>query len=188
MTPHASDRTTRTYITGFMGSGKSTVGPLLAASLGYQFIDLDAAIEAKEGQTVPEIFRERGEPDFRSLERRELRLLSTRGGIVVATGGGALTDPGSLAIVRESGVLVYLEVPFDMLLARLRGRRGRPMIEAEDGTPLGDEQLRERITSLFRTREPFYRKADIIVDAGSRPPLDTVSAILKSLRALPGPF
>ena len=178
--------TDRIYITGFMGSGKSTVGPLLAKSLRYQFIDLDATIESKEGKRVPEIFRERGEPDFRSLERRELRLLSSLDGIVVATGGGALTDPGSLAIVRESGVLVYLEVPFETLLARLRGRRGRPMIASDDGTPLGDEQLRERIRSLLRSREPFYRRADIIVDAGSGSPAGTVSAILDSLRALPG--
>jgi shikimate kinase len=176
----------RIYITGFMGCGKSTVGPLLAASLGAQFIDLDAVIEAKEGKTVPEIFREQGEPDFRNLERRELRLLSTRSGIVVATGGGALTDPGSWAIVQGSGVLVYLEVPLETLIARLRGRRGRPLIAAEDGTPLGDEQLRERITSLFRSREPLYRRADIIVDAGSRSPGDSVSAILASLHTLPG--
>ena len=174
----------RIYITGFMGSGKSTVGPLLAASLGHQFIDLDAAIEANEGKTVPEIFREKGELDFRSLERRELRHLSTRSRIVVATGGGALTDPGSLAIVRGSGVLVYLEVPVDILFARLRGWRGRPMIAAEDGTPLTDDLLRERIRSLLFSREPFYRLADIIVDAGSLSPGDTAGAILASLAAL----
>jgi shikimate kinase len=175
----------RIYITGFMGSGKSTVGPLLAASLRYQFIDLDGTIEAKEAKSVPEIFRERGEPDFRSLERRELLLLSALDGIVVATGGGALTDPGSWEIIRGSGLLVYLEVPVEILIARLRGRRGRPMIAADDGTPLGDEQLRERITSLLRSRRPLYRRADIIVDAGSRSPADTVSAIVKSLGTPP---
>ncbi len=177
----------RIYVTGFMGSGKSTIGPLLAAGLGYQFVDLDAAIEAKEGKTVPGIFRERGEPEFRSLERRELALLCTRVGIVVATGGGALTDPGSREIIRASGLLVYLEVSAGTLFARLRAGGGRPMIAADDGTPLADEQLRERITTLLRTREPLYRRADIIVDAGARSPGDTVSAILKSLSALPGP-
>ena len=176
----------RIYITGFMGGGKSTVGPLLAARLGYEFVDLDARIEAKEGKAVPEIFRERGEPDFRSLERRELLLLRSLDGIVVATGGGALTDPGSWEIIRGSGLLVYLEVPVEILVARLRGRRGRPMIAADDGTPLADEQLRDRITSLLRSREPLYRRADIIVDAGSQSPGDTVSAILKSSGTLPG--
>jgi shikimate kinase len=176
----------RTYITGFMGSGKSTVGPLLAESLRFQFIDLDAAIEAKEGKAVPDIFRERGEQDFRSLERRELGLLSTRERIVVATGGGALTDPGSREIIRRSGLLVYLQVPSEILIARLRGRRGRPMIASDDGTPLGEEELRGRISSLLRSREPLYRQADIIVDAGSQSPGDTVSGILKLLGAIPG--
>jgi shikimate kinase len=176
----------RTYITGFMGSGKSTVGPLLAAGLGYEFVDLDLLIEAGEGKAVPVIFREKGEQAFRLLERRELGLLSSRERIVVATGGGALTDQGSWEIMRGSGLIVYLEVPVEILVARLRGIRGRPMISAEDGTPLGDEQLRERISSLFRSREPLYRRADIVVDAGVQSPVDTVAAILKLLAVLPG--
>jgi shikimate kinase len=175
----------RIYITGFMGGGKSTVGPLLAARLGYEFVDLDALIEGNEGISVPEIFRKRGEDEFRSLERHELGLLCTRDRIVIATGGGALTDQGSREIIRGSGVLVYLQVPFDILIARLRGRGGRPMIAADDGAPLGDEQLRERVRSLLRSREPLYRQADIIVDTGSQPPGETVSAILKSLVTLP---
>ena len=176
----------RIYLTGFMGSGKSTVGPLLAARLGYEFVDLDALIEAKEGKAVPGIFRERGERDFRALERRELGLLSSRERIVVATGGGVLTDQGSMEIIRGSGLMVYLEVPVEVLIDRLRGMRGRPMIAADDGTPLGDEQLRERIGSLLRSREFLYRRAGIIVDAGVQSPLETVSAILKLLRADPG--
>jgi shikimate kinase len=178
------ERHARTYITGFMGSGMSTVGPLLAAALGHEFIDLDAVIEAKEGESIPVIFRRRGETDFRSLERRELLLLSSRSGIVVATGGGALTDPGSMAIVHESGMLVYLEVSLETLLARLRGKSGRPMIAADDGSPLDDVHLRDRVASLLREREPAYRQADVIVDSGSVAPAETVSLILKSLRSL----
>jgi 3-dehydroquinate synthase len=169
-----------------MGSGKSTVGPLLAAALGHQFIDLDALIEKNEGAAITAIFSRRGEPEFRSLERRELRLLCTRNGIVVATGGGALTDPESLAIVRASGILVYLEVSLETLVARLSGKRGRPMIAAADGSPLDDERLRERVASLLRSRDPSYRQADVIVDAGSVSAADTVSAILQSMRSLPG--
>ena len=186
MTAPASDRAARIYITGFMGSGKSTVGPLLGASLGYAFIDLDTVIEAGEGKSIAEIFRGKGEQEFRALERSALRLLSARSNIVVATGGGALTDPGSLAIVRQSGLSVYLEVPVDALIARLRGRKGRPMISASDGSPLDPEELRDRITSLFLLREPVYRRADIIVDAASGSPRDTVAAILDALRVLRG--
>lgn len=185
--PH-TDRFERMYITGFMGSGKSTVGPLLAAGLRYQYIDLDVVIEANEVKSISELFRERGEAGFRALERRELLNLSARSEVVVATGGGALMDPGSLSIVRESGVLVYLEVPPGILFTRLRGRTGRPMITAADGTPLDDDQLRDRIGSLLLVREPLYRRADITVDSGSQSPSDTVSAILKSLASLQTSF
>lgn len=183
-----TDRFDRMYITGFMGSGKSTVGPLLAASLRYQYIDLDVVIEANEVKSISELFRERGEAGFRALERKELGIISARSGVVVSTGGGALTDAGSLSIIRESGVLVYLEVPPGILFTRLRGRTGRPMITAAGGTPLDDDQLRERIGSLLRIREPLYRRADIIVDSGTRSPGETVSAILKSLASLQPTF
>jgi shikimate kinase len=127
---------------------------------------------------------EKGEPAFRDLERRELLRISEQSGIVVATGGGALTDPGSLAIVRRSGLLVYLEVSVDTLAGRLRGMSGRPMIAAEDGSLLPDGKLRDRITSLLRSRESAYLKADVIVDAGAQSPEGTVSAIVASLRPL----
>ncbi len=184
MNPPGEDRSVRIFITGFMGSGKSTIGPLLASALGRRFIDLDSVIEEKEGMAISRIFMEKGEPGFRRLERRELLLLSVQSGIVVATGGGALTDPGSLAIVQRSGVLVYLEISVDALVRRLRGMRGRPMIAAEDGSLLPDEQLRDRVTSLLRSRESAYRLADVIVDAGALSPAGTVSAILAALRSL----
>jgi shikimate kinase len=175
------------YITGFMGSGKSTIGPLLAGSLAYRFVDLDLAVAAREGKDIPAIFRERGESEFRAMERDELLRLSTESGIVVATGGGTLGDPGSLAIVRGSGALVYLEVSPETLITRLRGMRGRPMIAADDGAPLDDQRLRGRIDALLLVREPVYRLADITVDAGSRTPGEIVASILESLRSLRKP-
>jgi len=187
MNTRGEDRSERIFIAGFMGSGKSTVGPLLAAALGRRFIDLDAVIEEKEGMSIPRIFTEKGEPAFRDLERRELLVISGQGGVVVATGGGALTDERSLAIVRRSGVLVYLEVSVDVLVERLRGMSGRPMIAAEDGTLLSEGKLRERVTSLLRLREAAYRRADIIVDAGTLSPGGTVGAIMSSFRSLAAP-
>lgn len=187
MNPRGEDRSERIFIAGFMGSGKSTIGPLLASALGRRFIDLDAVIEKKEGMSIPRIFTEKGEPAFRDMERRELLIIAGQRGVVVATGGGALTDEGSLAIVQRSGVLVYLEVSVDVLVERLRGMSGRPMIAAEDGTLLPGGKLRERVTSLLRSRENAYRLADIIVDAGALSPGGTVTAILASLRSLPAP-
>ncbi|HUI08909.1 MAG TPA: shikimate kinase [Bacteroidota bacterium] len=173
----------RIYITGFMGSGKSTVGPLLARGLGYQFIDLDAVIEEKEGRSIPELFDARGESEFRAIEQRELALLEVRERIVVATGGGALTNPSTLDVVRRSGTLLYLNVDQETLFKRLRGVRGRPMISDASGRPLSDDALRERIKSLFAEREPLYKSADIVVDGTSLTPEATVTSILTSLRA-----
>ncbi len=182
-----SERPARIYITGFMGSGKSTIGPLLAGRVAHRFVDLDLSVAEREGKEIPAIFRESGEREFRAMERRELLRLSTQSGIVVATGGGTLSDPESLAIVRGSGVLVYLEVSSGTLISRLHGMRGRPMIAADDGAPLDDDMLRERIASLLVLREPVYRLADITVDADSRTPGEIVSAILDSLRFLRTP-
>ncbi|HTO94774.1 MAG TPA: shikimate kinase [Bacteroidota bacterium] len=175
----------RIFITGFMGSGKSTVGPLLATGLGYEFVDLDAVIEAKEGRTIPGIFRERGEQEFRAIELREITLLAAREKIVVAMGGGALTSPATLAALRGSGILVYLRVPVDTLFERLRGVKGRPMIANGSGGALGDDDLRARISSLLEVRERSYREADLTVDAGGQTPGETAASILASLRARP---
>ena len=171
----------RIYITGFMGSGKSTVGPLLADALGYEFVDLDAVIEAKEGQTIPGIFRQRGEQEFRAIERREVTLLAAREKIVVATGGGALTSPATLSALRASGILVYLRVPVEALFERLRGVKGRPMIADGSGGALGDDDLRARISGLLDARERLYLEADITVDAAGQTPGETAAAIRAAL-------
>jgi len=171
----------RIYITGFMGSGKSTVGPLLADALGYEFVDLDAVIEEKEGRTIPELFTARGETEFRAIEQRELALLGTRERIVVATGGGALTNPATLSALRRAGVLLYLRVPAETLFERLRGVRGRPMISGPSGQPLDDDALRGRINDLLAAREQSYRESDIVVDAAGQSPADTMAAALAAL-------
>jgi len=173
----------RIFITGFMGSGKSTVGPLLARALGYEFVDLDAVIESKEGRTIPDIFSGRGEEAFRAIELREITLLGAREKIVVATGGGALTRGATLDALRGSGILVYLRVPAETLFERLRGVKGRPMIADTSGGSLDDDALRARISALLAVREPFYSRAHITVDAASQTPGQTSLAILRSLHA-----
>jgi shikimate kinase len=176
-----ANRATRIYLTGFMGSGKSTIGPILANTIGYSFVDLDAAVEAATGLPVSTIFQEQGERGFRLAERHALEEASVRSGVVVALGGGALTSPLSLDIVHRTGILVYLRASPDEIWARLRHKRDRPLLMGEGGEPLTEEALRERIRLLLADREPAFREADVIVDTnGGRLGL-TVDRIVRKL-------
>lgn len=158
-------RRDRVYLTGFMGSGKSTVGPILANTIGYDFVDVDHMIEETEGVSVAEVFRLRGEEYFRTREREAIVRLSREPGRVIALGGGALVDPLSFETVITSGILVYLRLPKENLMKRLQQREDRPLLRDASGGRLPEKELRERIDALYRIREPLYARADLILDA-----------------------
>lgn len=159
------------YITGLMGAGKSTAGPLLADRLGYRFLDLDAEVEAIVGRPIAELFATRGEDVFRALETAVLCDIARQQGVIVATGGGALATEANLLTARESGFIVYLRLPPATLAQRLLSdQHGRPLLRGDDGEPLTKSQLLRRLDELLRRREPFYRQADLVVEAeGLRP-------------------
>ncbi len=161
-------RRDRVYLTGFMGSGKSTVGPILANTIGYDFVDVDRMIEEAEGASVAEVFRLRGEEYFRSREREAIIQLSREARRVIALGGGALVDPLSFETIITSGILVYLRIPKEILMKRLQHREDRPLLRDAAGGRLPEQELRERIDALYRTREPLYARADLILDADER--------------------
>ncbi|MEW6511345.1 MAG: shikimate kinase [Bacteroidota bacterium] len=164
MPPSPRHPALRVYLAGFSGSGKSTVGPVLANALGFEFVDLDDEIERIAGVPIARLFRERGEQAFRSLERDTLREVSRRERIVVALGGGALADPSALAIVREGGVLVYLRAPLHEIIRRMSRKEDRPLLLAPDGRRLSENLLRQRVSELLKIREPAYLTADVTVD------------------------
>ena len=159
------------YLTGFMGAGKTAVGRRLAETLGWEFIDLDRQIERAADLSVAEIFERRGEPHFRRLEREALAATLRRRRVVVATGGGALAQPGALESLRGRGLIVWLKLPFAELAARVEaaGAGTRPL--------LAD---RRRARQLYRERLPFYRRADLVfaVDGGQ-----TIEQIARRLAA-----
>jgi shikimate kinase len=163
MTVPIQQRNRRIYIAGFMASGKSTVGPILANALGFDFVDLDADVAAREGKTVREIFRDHGEAYFRQREREAVAALSRREHVVTSLGGGTLLDPGAMETITTTGILVYLKVPAEIVVRRLRNKTDRPMVLGSDGERLNEEQLRERITTLLAQREPLYARADLTV-------------------------
>lgn len=172
---------TRIYLTGFMGSGKSTLGPRLADRLGYDFVDLDRHIEQATGSTVQAIFADQGEEAFRRLEAEHVRAVSRAGRVVVALGGGAVTREDNLRFAKAQGRLIYLRMTPRNLADRLEKRAAsRPMLH-EKGQPLSGAALRKRIAALLAQRKPFYEQADIVLDVEMGPVENNVSAAMQAL-------
>ena len=151
------EKTDRIYLTGFMGSGKSAVGRILARLLRRRFVDLDDVITREAGMSIPEIFRRKGEKVFREMER-EIAARYVTGKWVVALGGGTIMDPGIRGLLMDSGVVAYLRARGETLADRLRGKTGhRPVLA-------GEESLEKRITTLMEERGPVYEGAGWVVD------------------------
>jgi len=174
-------RNQRIYLTGFMGSGKSTIGPIVANTIGYGFVDLDRRIEEVAGCPVTEIFRTQGEQAFRALEHETLKDLSVRSRLVVSLGGGTVVVPAAFELVRTTGIVVYLSIAEEELLRRLRRRNDRPLLRGPSGERLPDDELRRKVRELFAAREPIYRQADLIVPTDERRLGLTVDRLVKIL-------
>ncbi len=143
------------YLIGFMGSGKSTIGKLLAEKLGYRFVDTDEEIVKDTNLSIPEIFEKYGESYFRELETKKIKELSQMSNLIVATGGGLPVNPENMNIMRNSGKVIWLNIDFDTFLFRTKGDNNRPLLKEDL------KKLKER----FEYRKNFYSKADIVVDA-----------------------
>jgi len=135
-------------LTGFMGTGKTSVGREVAARLGRRFVDLDDLIVARAGKPIPQIFAEDGEPAFRALEAAVCQELRTPAGLVIATGGGAVLDPANREALAAGGVLICLDATPATIVARLAGKDGRPL--------LAGQELSQRVVALLNQRAPAY--------------------------------
>lgn len=164
------------FLTGFMGSGKSTVGSMLARELGWRFVDSDHVIEADAGLSIPEIFRRMGEARFRELERDVVLRLATQGPAVIALGGGALLNPETRRAVQAAGRLVYLAASPEEIQSRLRNQTdARPLLAG-----LGPDARRERIGALLEQRRPIYESAEMRVDTDGY----TLAEVVERVRSL----
>lgn len=159
----------RVFLVGFMGSGKTTVGGIVARRLGWEFLDTDEEIEKKEGMSVKDIFSRKGELYFRKLELEVLKEVSGRESVVVATGGGLGANRDAMELMRKSGLVVWLKVSFGEFLRRCSSCSDRPLLKE------GENKLRE----LMKEREKVYALAHLKVREG--PPEEQAEEILKAI-------
>jgi len=161
-------------LVGFMGAGKSSVGRLLARRLGRCFVETDDMITAREGCSIPEIFARHGEAHFRAAEEETLRVLRLKTSDVIATGGGLPCGEGRMDDLRALGTVIWLAGDFGALYERALRAGARPMLAG---------RTRDEVEALCRSREPFYRQADLAVDTTGLGPDQVVSRILGALAA-----
>lgn len=163
-------------LTGFMGTGKTSLGKLLATKLGRPFIDIDKKIEYETQMSIPKIFEQYGEAHFRELEKKAVKELSQRRGLVIATGGGTIKDEENIRLLKNSGVMICLTTEPEEILNRTARRGERPVLDGG-----GDERL-ETIKRLLAERKQYYDRADYHVDTTEWSPIQIVDAICRYLR------
>jgi shikimate kinase len=164
-------RTPGIYLVGFMGSGKSTIGRLLAHRLGWDFFDTDDEIERGEKISIAEIFESRGEPEFRRIEaavvRQHVQWIERGRPAVVAMGGGAFVQSENRGLLQNNGITVWLDCPLETVKRRTKDATHRPLARDPD-----------QFAELYRSRQEVYRLADVHVTIASDDAEETVEAIL----------
>lgn len=170
------------FLTGFMGSGKSTIGPILANTLGFEFIDIDKEIETITQKKILEIFQNNQEKEFRKLESEVLKKVCNYKNYIISLGGGTLTNPENLKLVLSNGILIYLKSDLENLFKRLRYKNDRPLLLGKNGNQLSDEELKQKIATILNQREKLYEQAQIIINTDNKRISVTIDEIIKQLK------
>jgi shikimate kinase len=164
-------------LVGLMGAGKTKIGRRLAVRLNLPFFDSDNEIETAAGETIEEIFRNRGEAVFRDGERRVIARLLEQPPHILATGGGAFMDKATRAVIRQRGVSVWLHADLDVLVARVSRRNNRPLLQRSDP--------RSVLAELIERRHPIYAEADLAIDSGEGSAEQTTTRVIAALANCP---
>lgn len=164
-------------LVGLMGAGKTRIGRRIAARLQLPFVDLDRVVEGAAGETIDEIFANRGERVFREGERRVILRLLAEPVHVLATGGGAFMDPVTRAAIAERGVSVWLRADLEVLAARVARRSDRPLLKAGDARAI--------LAELIERRYPIYGEAELVVDSGEGSLEATAARVIAALADCP---
>ena len=162
------------YLVGFMGTGKSTVGRAVAQRLGFQAVDSDHEIERVCGKTIPEIFATDGEAAFRAREREFILTGHAATRTLVACGGGIITQPGILEILKSRGVVICLHASIETILDRTARNRHRPLLNVDNPE--------ERLRALYAERGHIYKRAGAVILTDSRPLSDVVAHVVRTWR------
>ncbi len=160
---------------GFMGTGKSSVGKILAQKLQRPFIDVDSWIEGSEKRKIRDIFEKDGEAHFRVLEKEAIRDLGAKSGSVITTGGGAVLDAENRKILKEAGLVIALSATPETICDRVKNSRHRPLLQ-------GENVLLE-IKTLLEFRKPFYQEADLFFETDGKSSAQVAEAIVQALEA-----
>lgn len=157
-------------LVGFMGTGKSSVGRLIADQLHFAFLDTDELVETRAGKSISTIFAQEGEPAFRKMEETIVGELATRKRTVISTGGGVAAVPANIASLREHALVVCLWASPEKIWERVRGQSHRPLLREAD--PLA------KIRQLLTAREPFYKQADVLLNTELRSVREVAQQVL----------
>ena len=160
-------------LTGFMGSGKTTLGRSLAEAYSRTFVDIDAYIEREQKKSICEIFSEEGEDSFRAYERNAIRLVSKKSGLIIALGGGAISEH-NVRLLKENGIILFLHITPETAYERLKADDSRPLLS-------GGAKL-SKICRILAHRQTQYEKcADLMLDVSSHSKEELLIQALKLL-------
>lgn len=162
---------------GFMGTGKTSTGRLLANKLGYSFVDTDQRIEKEYKMTIKEMFSQHGEAYFREKEAAMVQKLAGQKRMVISTGGGTILNPENRRILRSCGCVISLTAPIEVILERTGRRNTRPLLEQG-----GEAERKQRVISLLAERKDLYAQSDLTIDTGSMSPLQVVEKIMAFMK------
>ncbi len=159
---------------GFMGTGKTSVGRLVAEQLRFEYLDTDEVIQAETGRTITEIFTTDGEPAFRALEEKVVKELAVRKQTVIATGGGLPVNPENLTSLKAHSLVVCLWSSPEKIWERVRHQSHRPLLH--------DKNPQAKIRELLAAREPFYKQADVLLNTDLRSLREVTQQVVHQFR------
>ncbi|MDX1699983.1 MAG: shikimate kinase [Melioribacteraceae bacterium] len=174
----------RIYLTGFMTSGKSTLGKILANVLGWDFFDLDKEIENQEGMKITDIFENKGEGYFRKIETDKLKELSDKKNVLISLGGGTIVNNQNAEFITSHGKLIYLKVEPEIIYTRIKKKTDRPLFKEFVLAENSKEAFIDKISSMMAERDKYYKKADLIFHVDNSPIGTTVDKLAKILNRI----